>query len=609
MSMESSSSQHVECPRLRDFDFGNLLGQGAFARVLHVRDTRTREEYALKVLNKRQTQVRDRKSSVIAERNLLMSLDHPGIVRLHWTLQDDWSLYFVLEFVEGGELASQIARMGASSLEFAQFYAAEIVVILEYLQARRVAHRDLKPENLMLTLTGHLKLIDFDAAIVVPDEGEGDAAGGCCQGQPACAGTSLYLPPEVIQSTAKLREAFALDLWALGCIIFQMLVGKTPFAAHLECLVFEKILQGDYMFPRGFPHKSACELVDALLSPEPSARPGQGAEGMADLKRRSFFGGSTAAFNELLCRRPPHRAHRRRRGRDPSAMLGRSIASCSDSSASTTRSYDFASSGEGTPEIGQNFLAQMSKQINVLDAHARECDARGLEVEPDLDHVAPHHPESSDFAVNWEASPQFTISIQHSCPASSSRGPSRASSRRSTPRQLSGTSSPPLSHKGSTLEESPLLAKQPATRPEATQDATLAQSSANRCWIRPDMPLPSWKQWLEDLTARQMLHCDEGVIICGSVVRRTFSCLRPKVLMLTDKPRLLLLDSSGLRLLRQIELAGTVSEDGVVVSSWSPFDFELRTPQRKYTCYDINVGAEEWARKINSACERASGKH
>ncbi|CAE8675912.1 unnamed protein product [Polarella glacialis] len=240
-------------------------------------------------------QVQDRKNAVLNEKMMLSSLDHPGIVRLHFAFQDAWSLYFGLELVLGGELATQIERMGVCSRDFARFYAAEIVSILSYLRIRRVAHRDLKPENLLLTADGHLKLVDFDAAVLVPDEGEGDAAGGrrtqcpaggSLAGSPprlgpageSLVGTVLYLPPEVVQGTAQLYQACALDLWALGCIVFLMLVGKTPFHAETEYMVFQRIQRGDFSFPSGFAHEEARLLVEALLRWEPGRRPGQGSE-------------------------------------------------------------------------------------------------------------------------------------------------------------------------------------------------------------------------------------------------------------------------------------------------------------------------------------------
>ncbi|CAJ1426530.1 unnamed protein product [Effrenium voratum] len=154
--------------RREDFAFGSLLGEGAFARVLRARHD-DGSEYAIKMVDKKMIQVQNRVEGVLMERSMLLSLDHPGIVQLHFAFQDEWALYFGLELAVGGELAAQIQRRGRCPLSFAQFYAAEIVSILAYLREQRVAHRDLKPENLLLDSEGHLKLVDFDSAVRVPE--------------------------------------------------------------------------------------------------------------------------------------------------------------------------------------------------------------------------------------------------------------------------------------------------------------------------------------------------------------------------------------------------------------------------------------------------------
>eukprot|EP00913_Durusdinium_trenchii_P008591 g8067.t1 len=308
----------------QDFTFGSLLGEGAFARVLAARH-RSGGEYAIKMVDKKMVQdrrweVRDRSKGVLTERQMLLELEHPGIVRLHFAFQegdtcssqDDWALYFGLELVSGGELASQIQRMGTCPLRFTRFYAAEVVAILAYLRCKRVAHRDLKPENLLLTDEGpassgkgRLKLVDFDAAMYVP-EGEADAAAG----QPhtgvvdSFVGTALYVAPEVLLGTVHAHQAFALDLWSLGCIIYLMLVGHTPFHADSEYLVFQRIQRADYSFPP--MDGEARALIEALLSHDPALRPG--AEASAELQRHGFFGG-LEGFHQLRRHRASQMEH------------------------------------------------------------------------------------------------------------------------------------------------------------------------------------------------------------------------------------------------------------------------------------------------------------
>jgi 3-phosphoinositide dependent protein kinase-1 len=535
----------MEAPRWEDLECGSLLGEGAFARVKHAKNVKTSQVFALKVVEKRLVQAQKRMEAVLNERNIHASLEHEGIIRLYCAWHDESAFYFALELVEGGELAAQISRMGKCTLGFTQFYAAEIVNILEYLRSRCIAHRDLKPENLLLTLKGHLKLIDFDAAVYVPDEGDGDAAGGQRQQlNPLCAGTSLYLAPEVVAGTVKVREAYALDLWALGCIVFLMLAGETPFEASPEYVLFERILNGEYHFPKDFNQRKAQHLIEALLSPIPGARPGMGPQGFAALKQHSFFGGSEEAFADLLECRPPPRLDR----------VARDLHMDIEWSEDSSEPFDIGSSAECTPEAGQFFLARHSEKIPVSGDKASAEDFLRLSFQSDYNGAG--HSRSS-------MSPSY--------------------------RRRSGSA---VSQTSSVKWRSPRHSNKHSPRSMLSSGSTPSQACR---WIQPGRPFMSWSQWINQLKVRQTLQEDEGVVICGSVVRRTFPCLRPKVLMLTDQPRLLLLDSSAVRLLNEIPLEGSN------IVQKSDFDFELHAERKKrYYCYDCN-GIQVWLKKIKAA--------
>lgn len=552
-----------EQTRLTDLEFGSLLGEGAFARVLHAQDRRNGKEYAVKIVEKRQVQAHGRKNSVLAEKTMLSSLDHPGVVRLHFAFQDDWSLYFVLELVSGGELATQIARMGACPLDFAKYYTAEIVAILTFLRVRRIAHRDLKPENLLLTAEGHLKLVDFDAAVFVLEEGEGDAAAGCSQGQPSFAGTSLYLPPEVLLGTARPQDAFALDLWALGCVLFLMLVGETPFQAATEYLTFQRILQGDYSFPRDF-HPAARGLVAALLTPRSDARIGLGTEGLAEVERHALFGGSRAAFAELRRGAPPRRVERTSAGAVPGPP----------SPSASLHSFDFASSAECTPEVGQRFQARSSTSLAVTSCLS---DKDLGSSSSDGSATAPH--AASARSPAQDASPSAPLVHFDGCcgtAASASAKPARGW------REAGPAPAEPV-------RASTVVPPEPQWR------------------ALTNTPGPSWRQWLRELAERRTLLGGEGVALCGSVVRRRLPCLRPRVLVLTDLPRLLVLDASGLGLLYDIGLKGPAAsrgagaEDEPSIKVCSPVDFVLSAAGRRFRCSDVHLGSEVWASELRRA--------
>ncbi|KAK9802913.1 hypothetical protein WJX73_005752 [Symbiochloris irregularis] len=195
------------------------------------------------------------------------------------------SLYLGLEYCPQGELFQQITGRKALSMEQTRFYAAEIVDILSYLQSEQVVHRDLKPENLLLTAEGHLKLADFGSAKDLSNAEEAGAPDGMRAN--ILAGTADYIAPEVLRNEV---VTCAADLWALGCLIFQMLAGKPPFRDQTEYLTLERVSAGTYTAPDEFP-EDALDLVQQLLVLEPTQRLGWGEEGMQRLKRHKFFSG------------------------------------------------------------------------------------------------------------------------------------------------------------------------------------------------------------------------------------------------------------------------------------------------------------------------------
>lgn len=624
---------HADCPRREDLEFGTLLGEGAFARVLHARDVARGKEYAVKIVEKKMIQVQDRKNAVLTEKMMLSSLDHPGIVKLHFAYQDAWSLYFGLELVLGGELAKQIERMGVCSGDFARFYSAGIVSILSYLRVRRIAHRDLKPENLLLTGEGHLKLVDFDAAVFVPREGEGDvSAGRSSQGQeqpPASkfAGTVLYLPPEVVQGTAQPHQAFALDLWALGCIIFFMLVGKTPFHAESEFLVLERIQCGDYSYPPGFQHEQARRLIDALLNPQPDRRPGQGSEAMGELERHAFFGGSPASFSELRRQRPPPRVTWRRSNRE------RGIEGEQSPEQSLTF-FDFTSSAECTPELGQCFLSARATQVIPLASSGQQ---KADSVSTSLTGLTPLCDQSSPSYC--EDSPHFTMRIEsrrHRAHLSQLSTPSPRGRRFHSPMQFS-PQRPQVTEQGATP---PMPWRQPmhmATTASTSMDEHSRRQSASSVstsisskpsWtLRADLPGLSYRHWQQDLLQRRVLIHGEDIWLSGRVVKRRFPCFRPKILVLTNLPRLIVMDCAGHNVHHDFDLScasmcsnngsnasridsltnGAISESlyepNLLVNSETEFD--IWVSGKRFRCCDPDLGSEEWVKKISFARERA----
>ncbi|GAA6056368.1 hypothetical protein JCM3770_005971 [Rhodotorula araucariae] len=260
-----------------DFEFGEVLGEGSYSTVTHVTTIHPPyRQYALKVLDKEHIK-RERKTKyVLIERDTLKALDgHPGIIKLWWTFQDEWSLYYVLEYAENGELLHWIKKYGSFDLRSARYYVAQILSAVGFMHEKGVIHRDLKPENILLDRSMRVKITDFGTAKLLKREEIKDGQpGDDPQGRPRArsfVGTPEYVSPEILSEGRE--SSFSSDFWALGCVLFQMLAGRPPFQARTEYLMFQKIVNLEFEFPLGFP-ADAKDLVEKLLVVDPKARLG-----------------------------------------------------------------------------------------------------------------------------------------------------------------------------------------------------------------------------------------------------------------------------------------------------------------------------------------------
>jgi len=190
----------------------------------------------------------------------------------------------VLEYVGGGELFSLLRRVRTLPPFVAQFYAAEVLLALEHLHARGIAYRDLKPDNILLSPEGHVCLADFGFAKVILSETW------------TLCGTPDYLAPEVVQGRGYGR---AVDAYALGVLVFEMLVGAPPFADDVPARLYHKIVHASAEFPPGFD-PVAMDLISGLLIKDPDARLGAGPEGLSAVRRHPWF---RAVSWELLAAR------------------------------------------------------------------------------------------------------------------------------------------------------------------------------------------------------------------------------------------------------------------------------------------------------------------
>eukprot|EP01114_Cavostelium_apophysatum_P008622 TRINITY_DN2123_c0_g1_i1.p1 TRINITY_DN2123_c0_g1~~TRINITY_DN2123_c0_g1_i1.p1 ORF type:complete len:677 (+),score=141.54 TRINITY_DN2123_c0_g1_i1:144-2174(+) len=277
-----------------DFEFGDVLGEGAFGEVRRAKEIKTGQEFAVKMLNKKHILSSKKEKYVHTERNIFNSLSHPNTVKLWYTFQDPTNLYYVLELCPNGDLASSIKKLGRFPEECARFYAAEIISGLEHMHSKGIVHRDLKPDNVLLDPQYHAKLTDFGTSKIIGSEQRARSESFC--------GTEAYVSPELLHDEDPFASK-ASDLWALGVIIYQMLVGKLPFKGETQFQTFEKIKKREFSFPSEDPLSDAAkDLINQLLTIDPEERIGQNYQ---SLKQHPFFAGLD--FDTLPQQTPPLR--------------------------------------------------------------------------------------------------------------------------------------------------------------------------------------------------------------------------------------------------------------------------------------------------------------
>ncbi|KAI1379361.1 hypothetical protein F4677DRAFT_329127 [Hypoxylon crocopeplum] len=263
---------------LDHFNFLAVLGKGNFGKVMLAETKKTRRLYAIKVLKKEFIIENDEVESIRSEKRVFLIANrerHPFLTNLHACFQTETRVYFVMEYISGGDLMLHIQR-GQFGTKRAQFYAAEVCLALKYFHENGVIYRDLKLDNILLTLDGHIKIADY--GLCKEDMWYGSTTSTFC-------GTPEFMAPEILLDK---KYGRAVDWWAFGVLIYQMLLQQSPFRGEDEDEIYDAILADEPLYPIHMPRESVS-ILQKLLTRDPDQRLGSGPTDAQEVMSQPFF--------------------------------------------------------------------------------------------------------------------------------------------------------------------------------------------------------------------------------------------------------------------------------------------------------------------------------
>ena len=247
------------------------IGIGSFGRVYCIKSQQNKKAYALKALKKSKLLLLNQLPYVHSEYTILKSLNHPFLVSLHEFTQNEKYIFFIQEYIPGGELLTLMRSEIVFTPNNTKFYVAQLIEALTYLHKNKIIYRDIKPENILFDEHGYIKLTDFGVAKII----EGKTYSLC--------GTPTYMSPEIV---LKNGYSFQADWWSLGVLTYEMLVGLDPWDEDDPMLIYQKIIEGKFYFPKNID-KDAKSFIKHLLVGNPDKRMGVG----KNVKEHKWFTG------------------------------------------------------------------------------------------------------------------------------------------------------------------------------------------------------------------------------------------------------------------------------------------------------------------------------
>lgn len=265
---------------LDDYKFLSVLGKGNFGKVMLAEYVSDQRLCAIKVLKKNFIVENDEIESTKSEKRVFLVANehkHPFLLNLYQSFQTENRIYFVMEYISGGDLMWHVQQK-KFSLKRAQFYASEILLALKFLHENGIIYRDLKLDNIMLTTSGHIKLADY--GLCKENMWYGNTTRTFC-------GTPELMAPEIISGEQIYDKA--VDWWAFGVLLYQMILTKTPFKGDDEEEVFNAILTDEPLYPISMS-KEAVDIIQKLLTRDPKQRLGASERDAEEIMEHSYFG-------------------------------------------------------------------------------------------------------------------------------------------------------------------------------------------------------------------------------------------------------------------------------------------------------------------------------
>lgn len=249
------------CLLLQKYELGRLLGQGTFAKVYYARNANTSQSVAIKMIDKEKVLKVGLMDQIKREISVMQLVRHPNIVQLYEVMATKTKIYFVMEYVKGGELFNQIAK-GRLEEDIARKHFQQLIRAVKFCHNRGVYHRDLKPENLLLDENGNLKVSDFGLSALSESIRQDGLLHTTC-------GTPAYVAPDVI--SRKGYDGAKSDIWSCGVILYVLLAGYLPFHDSNLMEMYRKIEKAEFRYPNWFPSE-AKKLLSKILDPNPCTR-------------------------------------------------------------------------------------------------------------------------------------------------------------------------------------------------------------------------------------------------------------------------------------------------------------------------------------------------